>query len=73
MPFRIPKLKNDSRKGDFGRIGVVGASTEYTGAPYFSAISALRTGADLVHIICPTEAQNALKVINFLKRHIHPN
>lgn len=37
----IPDL-NGSKKGEAGRIGVVGGSLEYTGAPYFAAISALR-------------------------------
>ena len=59
---KIPKLHVDSKKGDFGRIAIVGGSKEYTGAPYFSAISALRTGADLCHIICSNEAAIPLKV-----------
>lgn len=33
----------------------------YTGAPYFSAISALKTGADLVHVFCEREAGQVIK------------
>lgn len=39
----IPSLSDPNRhKGQSGRIGVVGGSLEYTGAPYFAAISALK-------------------------------
>lgn len=38
----IPPLDNTRHKGQAGRIGVVGGSLEYTGAPYFAGISALR-------------------------------
>ncbi|KAL5960763.1 ATP-dependent S NAD P H-hydrate dehydratase [Taenia solium] len=37
----IPPLSNALHKGQMGRIGVVGGSKEYTGAPYFAAITAL--------------------------------
>lgn len=38
----IPPLNLSSHKGQAGRIGVIGGSLEYTGAPYFAGISALR-------------------------------
>jgi hypothetical protein len=44
-----------------GRIGVVGGSVEYTGAPYFSAAASLKTGADLVSIYCEASAAPVLK------------
>lgn len=37
----IPTLEG-KRKGENGKIGVIGGSTEFTGAPYFAAISALK-------------------------------
>lgn len=37
----IPELEG-KRKGEAGKIAVVGGSIEYTGAPYFAAISALK-------------------------------
>lgn len=43
-----PRLDGSLSKGDSGRLLVVGGSLEYTGAPYFAAISALRT----VNAIC---------------------
>ncbi|XP_067625736.1 ATP-dependent (S)-NAD(P)H-hydrate dehydratase [Eurosta solidaginis] len=48
-------------KGQAGRIGVIGGSLEYTGAPYFSAISALRVGADLAHVFCQRDAAVVIK------------
>ena len=43
----VPPLSFDSRKGQNGRIGVLGGSYEYTGAPYYAAQSALQAGADV--------------------------
>jgi len=36
-------------------------SFRYTGAPYFAAISALKCGADLVHLFCEREAGQVIK------------
>ena len=44
-----------------GRIGVVGGSMDFTGAPFFSAMSAMRIGADLSHIICEPKAGDVIK------------
>lgn len=41
----IPSLDGDKHKGQAGRIGIVGGSLEYTGAPYFAGISALRVSS----------------------------
>eukprot|EP01114_Cavostelium_apophysatum_P019025 TRINITY_DN6001_c0_g1_i2.p1 TRINITY_DN6001_c0_g1~~TRINITY_DN6001_c0_g1_i2.p1 ORF type:complete len:318 (+),score=55.36 TRINITY_DN6001_c0_g1_i2:91-1044(+) len=56
----IPKL-GGLHKGQSGKIGVLGGSFEYTGAPYYAAISALKTGADLAHIFCDESAATAIK------------
>ncbi|CAF0874228.1 unnamed protein product [Adineta steineri] len=57
----IPPLLFDTHKGEAGRIGVVGGSEEYTGAPIFASMSAFRTGADLVHVFCTTHAAIPIK------------
>lgn len=57
----VPKLSDDRHKGQAGRIGVIGGSLEYTGAPYFAAISALKFGADLVHVFCMKDAATVIK------------
>ncbi|KAI8424333.1 hypothetical protein MSG28_002876 [Choristoneura fumiferana] len=57
----IPSLDGEKHKGQAGRIGIVGGSLEYTGAPYFAGISALKVGADLVHIFCASSAASVIK------------
>jgi len=57
------KLLMDSshHKGIFGKIGVIGGSIEYTGAPYYAAVSALYAGAELSHIFCYPDAAIPIK------------
>lgn len=57
----VPLLSNNLHKGQAGRIGVFGGSFEFTGAPYFAAISALKFGADLVHVFCTNSAAIPIK------------
>jgi len=57
----IPPLTGKLHKGQSGRVGVVGGALDYTGAPFFAAISALRMGADLSHVICSPTAASAIK------------
>ncbi|XP_034521369.1 ATP-dependent (S)-NAD(P)H-hydrate dehydratase isoform X1 [Ailuropoda melanoleuca] len=57
----IPPLTSKKHKGQDGRIGIVGGCQEYTGAPYFAAISALKVGADLSHVFCTREAAPVIK------------
>jgi NAD(P)H-hydrate epimerase len=49
----IPPRKASSRKGDNGKVLVVGGSYLYHGAPILSSLAALRTGADLVYTSVP--------------------
>jgi len=49
----IPPRKLNSRKGDNGKILIVGGSYMYHGAPILSSLTALRTGADLVYTAVP--------------------
>ena len=58
----VPDLDSSKfHKGQAGKIGVVGGCEEYTGAPYFAAMSALRMGADLAHVFCAEGAGNVIK------------
>lgn len=61
MKKTIPNLSYNSRKGQSGRVAIVGGCVEYTGAPYFAAIAALRAGCDLVHVFCAPEAAPVIK------------
>ncbi|XP_018605627.1 ATP-dependent (S)-NAD(P)H-hydrate dehydratase isoform X2 [Scleropages formosus] len=57
----IPPLTPRKHKGQDGRIGIIGGCQEYTGAPYFAAISALKVGADLSHVFCTKDAATVIK------------
>lgn len=52
----FPPRAEESRKGDLGRVLVVGGSERYAGAPAFNALAALRCGADLVTVLAPRRA-----------------
>ncbi|KAI0048114.1 Ribokinase-like protein [Auriscalpium vulgare] len=57
----IPPLNGTLHKGQSGRVGVLGGALDYTGAPFFAAISAQRVGVDLSHVICSPTAAGAIK------------
>ncbi|XP_002128923.2 ATP-dependent (S)-NAD(P)H-hydrate dehydratase isoform X1 [Ciona intestinalis] len=57
----VPALSFGKHKGQAGRVGVIGGSEEYTGAPYFAAISAMKAGADLAHVFCSKSASTVIK------------
>ncbi len=51
----IPKRKNDSNKGSYGRVFTVAGSPNMPGAAYLSAKAAYRSGAGLVNLCIPAE------------------
>jgi ATP-dependent NAD(P)H-hydrate dehydratase len=62
----VPELKRLTRThlhahiGQLGRVGVIGGSEDYTGAPYFSAMASARLGCDMVspeRLLCPQNPQ----------------
>jgi ATP-dependent NAD(P)H-hydrate dehydratase len=57
----IPPLSDTSHKGSSGRIGVLGGTDRYTGAPYYAAMAALWTGADLATVLTAQEAAVPIK------------
>ena len=60
----IPPRKVTSRKGDNGKVLVVGGSYIYHGAPILSSLAALRTGADLVYTAVPKVNAQASRAIS---------
>lgn len=62
----IPPRKRNSRKGDNGKVAVIGGSYIYHGAPVLSSLAALRCGTDLVYTCVP-------KIISSSVRAISPN
>lgn len=66
VPWAIEKNAQQTRyrnnyKGNRGRIGIVGGARDYSGAPYFASISAMRLGADLAYVICSSTASQSIK------------
>ena len=57
----IKPLTESSKKGENGCVATIGGSLEYTGAPYYSAISSLKAGSDLSHVFCHNEAAIPIK------------
>ena len=57
----IKPLSINSKKGENGCVATIGGSLEYTGAPYYSAISSLKAGSDLSHVFCHKESAIPIK------------
>ena len=62
----IPSRDNNSRKGNNGKVLIVGGSYIYHGAPVLSSLAALRSGSDLVYTCVP-------KINVFSTRSISPD
>jgi len=57
----ILPLTPEAHKGSSGRVGVLGGSQRYTGAPYYAGMAALHVGSDLAFVFCADEASLAIK------------
>lgn len=57
----LPPLESGLHKGQAGKVGVLGGCAEYSGAPYYAAMSALRVGCDLSHVFCAETAAPVIK------------
>ena len=60
----MPTRNKSSRKGDNGKVLVVGGSYVYHGAPVLSSLAALRTGTDLVYTAVPKNNVQATRAIS---------
>uniref|UniRef100_A0A7J3ZIT1 Bifunctional NAD(P)H-hydrate repair enzyme n=1 Tax=Fervidicoccus fontis TaxID=683846 RepID=A0A7J3ZIT1_9CREN len=49
----IKQKDRNAKKGDGGRVTVIGGSVDFVGAPVLAALAALRGGADLVYVVVP--------------------
>ena len=58
--LRLPVRPENSHKGDFGRLLMIGGSADMPGAIALSGLAALRSGAGLVVILTPSEAKLAV-------------
>ncbi|KAI3385861.1 hypothetical protein SNEBB_006471 [Seison nebaliae] len=59
--LKIPSLSFNGMKGECGKIAIIGGCDQYSGAPYFAGMAALRSGGDLVHIFCTESAAPIIK------------
>ena len=57
----LPKRQPDGNKGTFGKVLVIAGSRGMSGAAYFSALGAYRTGAGLVKILTVPENRQVLQ------------
>ena len=55
------RLTGVNHKGSHGKISVIGGNKDFTGAPYFSAFSAMQAGADYGNVLCTEGAATAIK------------
>ena len=60
----MPTRNKSSRKGDNGKVLVVGGSYVYHGAPVLSSLAALRIGTDLVYTAVPKNNVQATRAIS---------
>lgn len=56
-----PPLDGRSYKGQSGRIGLLGGSVDFAGAPYYAGMAALRVGAELLYLCTAEEATGPIK------------
>lgn len=56
----FPDREEDARKGDAGRVLVVGGSAEYPSTPAIAALAAARAGADVVSTLSPDRSAAAV-------------
>jgi len=60
----IRPRRADSHKGENGVVMVVGGSWMYHGAPFLSAMAALRCGADLAYIAAPEKIVQSIRALS---------
>ncbi|WP_414470299.1 NAD(P)H-hydrate dehydratase [Methanobacterium sp. ACI-7] len=59
--LRLKKRSDTSHKGNNGTVLVVGGSYDYSGAPALAALSAFKSGVDLVYVACPQSVASTIR------------
>lgn len=57
----IPERKNNSQKGDYGKLLIIAGSKGMTGAAYLASEAALKSGAGLITLACPNSVNAILE------------
>lgn len=75
MKALLGKRDLDTHKGNYGRVGIIGGSTGYTGAPYLSSMAALRAGSGYVFALVPQgiQAIMSIKLTEAIIRPVYDN
>ena len=60
----LPRRREDTHKGDYGKLLVIGGAVGYTGAPTLCARAAVRAGAGLVYLGVPAPIYEITAVKN---------
>ncbi|GBC70692.1 Bifunctional NAD(P)H-hydrate repair enzyme Nnr [Candidatus Calditenuaceae archaeon HR02] len=60
----IPPRRSSSRKGENGVVIVVGGSRLYHGAPFLTAMAAMRSGVDLVYLFVPEKIAAPIRALS---------
>ncbi|MEM3033074.1 MAG: NAD(P)H-hydrate dehydratase [Nitrososphaerota archaeon] len=60
----IPPRRSGSRKGENGVVMVVGGSRLYHGAPFLTAMAAMRSGVDLVYLFVPEKIATPIRALS---------
>ncbi len=60
----IPPRRSGSRKGENGVVIVVGGSRLYHGAPFLTAMAAMRSGVDLVYLFVPEKISVSIRALS---------
>jgi NAD(P)H-hydrate epimerase len=64
MEIKLPRRKKESKKGDNGRVLIIGGSRDYVGAVALAGLAALRSGADWVTIAAPEKVGYAINALS---------
>ncbi|MEM4575865.1 MAG: NAD(P)H-hydrate dehydratase [Candidatus Nezhaarchaeales archaeon] len=59
--YVVRRRPPSSKKGDWGRVLIVGGGWQYSGAPALAGLAALRGGCDLVVVMAPSSVSNVIR------------
>ncbi|RLF22832.1 MAG: bifunctional ADP-dependent NAD(P)H-hydrate dehydratase/NAD(P)H-hydrate epimerase [Thermoprotei archaeon] len=59
--FTVRRRPPHSKKGDWGRVLIVGGGEQYSGAPALAALAALRGGSDLAVVVAPSSVASSIR------------